>query len=270
MSELLTLDRVCYTTADQTFALKDISLNILSNEWVSVVGANGSGKSTLAKIMMGLLDYQSGTLMFQNTVLDSTNFDRYRGEIGYVFQNPDNQFVGITVEEDIAFGLENRQVPSNEMQDKIMYALSLVEMESQAKRHIDELSGGQKQRVALASALVLEPKLLILDEAMTMIDPKSRDALLALLKRLQVEKGLTIISITHHEQELHYADRVIVLEDGHMVSDSLTDDGDVSNGLLGRGESVMNRLMQTYGAQDTSNLTVESVASWLWTSVINK
>ncbi|MBS4761338.1 ATP-binding cassette domain-containing protein [Carnobacteriaceae bacterium zg-ZUI252] len=270
MSVILQLENIGYTTSNQSFSLQNITFDVHEGEWLSVIGPNGSGKSTLSKIMMGLIDYQSGQLFFQNQVVTSQNFHDYRDQIGYVFQNPDNQFVGITVEEDIAFGLENRQVPSEQMADKIKDILNLVDMTAYAQTAIDELSGGQKQRVALASAMVLNPKVLILDEATTMIDPQSRQELFQVLKKIQVEKGVAIVSVTHDRQELSFSDRIVSLNNGQVI-DIIDAKQYQYTAHAGLTKSVVDAVVERFSLfqqQETINLSIESVVNELWTSYI--
>lgn len=275
MTTLMSMSNVSFCYDDTTKGIHNVSLTINKGEWVTIVGQNGSGKSTLGKVMMGLLPLQHGEMYFENDRIGLTHEKISHPEIAYVFQNPDNQFVGITVEEDIAFGLENRQVPSEEMQMRIDAILKAVCMSEFAKSNCDELSGGQKQRVAIASALALYPKLLILDEATTMLDPVARLDLLHLLKELQQQFHFSVLAITHHRQELPYSDKIVVMSEGsivkvvnnnEIVDDTLNDYG-VEQSLAQQLSSALHLKNRTTPQQEKS---VESMAEWIWTSYLKK
>ncbi|KRL00305.1 energy-coupling factor ABC transporter ATP-binding protein [Liquorilactobacillus capillatus] len=201
----------------QKKALSHINLKVAAGEWLAVIGHNGSGKSTLAKLIDGLLTPQSGTIRVAGTELTPTTLWDIRKNIGMVFQNPDNQFVGANVEEDVAFGLENQGVPRNEMLKRVKKALVSVGMLNFAQHEPARLSGGQKQRVALAGVIALQPRIIIMDEATSMLDPEGRRDIIQLLKSLNKEKGFTVISITHDIEEASLAQRVVVIDDGTLV-----------------------------------------------------
>ena len=198
--------------------LKNISFSIREGSYVSIIGHNGSGKSTLAKLMIGLLAPNDGEIIISGTALNRSSINDIRSKIGLVFQNPDNQFIGATVEDDIAFGLENRRVPRNEMQDIIYFYASRVGMEKFLNNEPSHLSGGQKQRVAIAGALALKPEILILDEATSMLDPKGKNDIKELIADMRKQdKGLTILSITHDIEEAFLSDEVIVMSKGEIA-----------------------------------------------------
>lgn len=200
-------------------ALDDISVQIEAGQFVAILGQNGCGKSTLAKHMNALLSLQEGSLKVSD--IDVTNADdlwELRRLCGMVFQNPDNQFVSSIVEEDIAFGLENYDVPDEEIPAKVQAALALVDMEDYARYAPHSLSGGQKQRIALAGVLAMEPDVLIFDEATSMLDPKGRGELLATIEKLR-RLGKTILFITHHIEETISADRILLLQEGRLIAD---------------------------------------------------
>lgn len=200
----------------------DFALDIKEGEWISILGKNGSGKSTLAKIIMGLLEIQEGSIYIKDKLLNNENINEIRQKIGMVFQNPDNQFVGVTVEDDVAFGLENMQVDPKDMDDIIENALSIVGMSDFRKKEPHNLSGGQKQRVAMASVLALNPEIIILDEATSMLNPQGRNQVLAVLADLKIKNpNLTVIMITHDMDEAMLTDRVVVINDGKIVSDGI-------------------------------------------------
>ncbi len=205
--------------------LKNINLEITDGEFVAILGHNGSGKSTLAKILVGLnsleeLDedgknYNSGEIIIDNLVLNSNNINAIRKNIGIVFQNPDNQFVGVTVKDDIAFGLENRCISADKMEKIIEEYSKIVGMDKFLDRNPEQLSGGQKQRVAIASVLAFKPNIVIFDEATSMLDPLGVKEVNDVINDLKGMK--TILSITHNLNEAIKADRIIVLNKGEIV-----------------------------------------------------
>ncbi|MBU0278018.1 energy-coupling factor transporter ATPase [Gemella sp. zg-1178] len=197
--------------------LKNISFEISKGEWVSILGNNGSGKSTIAKLITAQYEKNSGQICLDNKIYSRENLEYIRNNIAIVFQNPDNQFVGATVEEDIAFGLENRNIDSKLMDKIISEVLDVVDMKDFRKKEPKDLSGGQKQRVAIASALALKPKILILDEASSMLDPEAREKILKYLKKINVNHNITIISISHDVEELVYSDSVILMNNGALI-----------------------------------------------------
>ena len=213
---------VSFTYPDTEKAILDqISFKIKRGSWTSLIGHNGSGKSTISKLINGLLLPDSannsritvlGMTLNQKTVWD------VREKVGIVFQNPDNQFVGATVGNDVAFGLENRAVPREQMVKIVRKVLADVGMLDYIDAEPANLSGGQKQRVAIAGILAVEPKIIILDESTSMLDPKGREQVLKIIKHLKKEKNLTVISITHDIDEANMADDVIVLNDGKILA----------------------------------------------------
>lgn len=194
-----------------------ISFSIEKGEYVAILGHNGSGKSTIAKLMIGLLEKKAGTIIVNNKELNLENLYKIRGDIGIVFQNPDNQFIGATVRDDIAFGLENICVDPREMDTIINTYASKVGMAEFLDHEPTKLSGGQKQRVAIAGILAMAPSIIILDEATSMLDPIGKREINALVKELNKEKDITIISITHDIEEAKHADKVILLNDGKII-----------------------------------------------------
>ncbi len=204
---------------DASFTLKDVSFNIPKGQWTSIVGHNGSGKSTIAKLMIGIEKVKSGEIFYNNQAITDDNFEKLRKDIGIVFQNPDNQFVGSIVKYDVAFGLENHAVPHDEMHRRVSEALEQVDMLERADYEPNALSGGQKQRVAIASVLALNPSVIILDEATSMLDPDARQNLLDLVRKVKSEHNITIISITHDLSEAMEADHVIVMNKGTVYKE---------------------------------------------------
>lgn len=200
-------------------SLTDVSLEIKEGEWVAIIGPNGSGKSTLAKIMNGLLVPAAGQVTIKDLTIDEETVWEARRSVGMVFQNPDNQFVGSTVEDDVAFGLENNGVPRQEMIRRIEEALTEVRMSEFRDKEPARLSGGQKQRVALASILALRPDIIILDEATSMLDPNGRQEVIAAIRKIKERFNLTVISITHDLDEASLADRILMMQGGCLVQD---------------------------------------------------
>ncbi|HHC7444089.1 TPA: energy-coupling factor transporter ATPase [Staphylococcus aureus] len=205
--------------SDASFTLKDVSFSIPKGQWTSIVGHNGSGKSTITKLMIGIEKVKSGEIFYNNQTITDDNFEKLRKDIGIVFQNPDNQFVGSIVKYDVAFGLENHAVPHDEMHRRVGEALKQVDMLERADYEPNALSWGQKQRVAIASVLALNPSVIILDEATSMLDPDARQNLLDLVRKVKSEHNITIISITHDLSEAMEADHVIVMNKGTVYKE---------------------------------------------------
>ena len=212
---ILEIKNVSFEYNEDLQALKDVSLSVEKGEFLCILGHNGSGKSTLAKLIMGLRATTSGEIYIGGALLNIDTVENIREKLGIVFQNPDNQFVGITVRDDIAFGLENRNVPRAEILDKIDYYSKLIGVDHLLHRDPSSLSGGEKQRVAIASVLACEPEIIIFDESTSMLDPKNAEELLSVIKTLKGNK--TIIYITHNLEEALLADRVIVMNKGEIV-----------------------------------------------------
>ena len=199
-------------------AIDDVSFAVEKGSFVAILGHNGSGKSTLSKLIVGLLEKNKGQIFFDDEEMDKKTIKKLQTKTALVFQNPDNQFIGATVEDDIAFGLENKCFPHDKMQEEINHFAESVNMLDYLKKEPSNLSGGQKQRVALAGALVLRPEILILDEATSMLDPKGKSTVRKIIDRIHQENPeLTIISITHDIDEALLADQVFILSKGKLV-----------------------------------------------------
>ena len=214
-------DSVCYQYEDAEQAAVDhVSLNIEKGSFVAVLGHNGSGKSTLAKLMNALYLPTEGRVLVcgMDTAQEEQSW-KVRRHAGMVFQNPDNQIVANVVREDVAFGLENLGVPQEDMVQRIDEALAAVRMSERAASAPHMLSGGQKQRVAVAGVLAMQPEVMILDEATAMLDPSGRADVLKTVRRLNRERGMTVLWITHFMEEAAVADRVVVLDKGHVAMD---------------------------------------------------
>ncbi|MCM3620454.1 energy-coupling factor ABC transporter ATP-binding protein [Sutcliffiella horikoshii] len=204
--------------------LQNINLKVEQGEWTAIVGHNGSGKSTLARILNGLQLPTEGTVMVQGVRLTEETIWDIRRQVGMVFQNPDNQFVGSTVEDDVAFGLENIGVPREEMLTRVAEGIQKVGMESFLTQEPHQLSGGQKQRVAIAGLIALRPSIIILDEATSMLDPIGRKEVIDTIEELRQEVGVTVISITHDLEEAARADRIIVMNAGEVFGEGTPDE----------------------------------------------
>lgn len=209
-----------YKENQNYYDVKDITFHVKRGEWLSIVGHNGSGKSTTVRLIDGLLEAESGEIVIDGQRLTEENVWNIRRQIGMVFQNPDNQFVGATVEDDIAFGLENQGLSRQEMKKRVEEALALVGMLDFKKREPARLSGGQKQRVAIAGVVALRPAILILDEATSMLDPEGRRELIGTVKGIRKDYDMTVISITHDLEEVAMSDRVLVMKKGEIESTS--------------------------------------------------
>ena len=209
-----------YKESQEYYDVKDITFHVKRGEWLSIVGHNGSGKSTTVRLIDGLLEAESGEIVIDGQRLTEENIWNIRRQIGMVFQNPDNQFVGATVEDDVAFGLENQGLSRQEMKKRVEEALALVGMLDFKKREPARLSGGQKQRVAIAGVVALRPAILILDEATSMLDPEGRRELIETVKGIRKDYDMTVISITHDLEEVAMSDRVLVMKKGSIESTS--------------------------------------------------
>ena len=209
-----------YKESQEYYDVKDITFHVKRGEWLSIVGHNGSGKSTTVRLIDGLLEAESGEIVIDDRRLTEENVWNIRRQIGMVFQNPDNQFVGATVEDDVAFGLENQGLSRQEMKKRVEEALDLVGMLDFKKREPARLSGGQKQRVAIAGVVALRPAILILDEATSMLDPEGRRELIETVKGIRKDYDMTVISITHDLEEVAMSDRVLVMKKGEIESTS--------------------------------------------------
>lgn len=258
-------------------ALNNVSLSINKGEWIALIGPNGSGKSTLAKMINGLLVPSSGTVSVKGLSLSDETVWDIRKAVGMVFQNPDNQFVGATVEDDVAFGLENHGVPREEMKERILEALEQVRMLEFLKSEPARLSGGQKQRVAIASVIALRPDIIILDEATAMLDPQGRFEVIEAVRKIKEKYQLTVISITHDLDEAAYADRVVVLNQGQVVRQ------DAPNKIFQSGDSLMEmglgvpfgqklKELLIKGGLDLPNhyLSEEELLKWITQSYLTK
>lgn len=219
MDHIIEVKDLTFSYENQKNTIDHISFQIERGSYVAILGHNGSGKSTIAKLLIGLLESQSGLITVNGYPLNLENLYKVREHIGIVFQNPDNQFIGATVRDDIAFGLENMCVPSNKMNEMIQTYAKKVAMEDFLDHEPTKLSGGQKQRVAIAGILAMAPSIVILDEATSMLDPIGKREINQLVKDLNKNEKITVISITHDIEEAKEADQVILLNEGKIVDD---------------------------------------------------
>ena len=252
-----------YKESQEYYDVKDITFHVKRGEWLSIVGHNGSGKSTTVRLIDGLLEAESGEIVIDGQRLTEENVWNIRRQIGMVFQNPDNQFVGATVEDDVAFGLENQGLSRPEMKKRVEEALDLVGMLDFKKREPARLSGGQKQRVAIAGVVALRPAILILDEATSMLDPEGRRELIDTVKGIRKDYDMTVISITHDLEEVAMSDRVLVMKKGSIESTSSPRDLFSRNDLdqIGLDDPFANQLknsLNQHGYDLTENYLTES------------
>ncbi|MEY8597744.1 energy-coupling factor transporter ATPase [Mammaliicoccus lentus] len=209
---------------DEPTALENVTFNIKRGKWTSIVGHNGSGKSTIAKLLMGINNNYEGDIIVKDIKVSEENIDEVRKHIGIVFQNPDNQFIGSTVEYDVAFGMENQGIEYSLMHtivDQVLTEVGMLEMKTFEPSH---LSGGQKQRVAIAGILAMSPDVIILDEATAMLDPEGKESIMNLIKTIQDERHLTVISITHDLEEAVEADEIIVMNKGKVYKQDVPEE----------------------------------------------
>lgn len=262
---------------NDTDAIRNVSLDIKRGEWIAIIGPNGSGKSTLAKIINGLIVPYAGEVFINQQLLNEETVWEARRAVGMVFQNPDNQFVGSTVEDDVAFGLENNGIPREEMITRIDEALAQVRMSNFKRHEPARLSGGQKQRVALASIIALRPDIVILDEATAMLDPLGRREVMNAIQELKQRFNLTVISITHDIDEASHADRIFVMSEGQLIKqDKPANIFALGDELVGLGLDVpfaqkLKEAMARRGVELPADyLNEEALLEWLTKSYLTK
>lgn len=262
---------------NDTDAIRNVSLDIKRGEWIAIIGPNGSGKSTLAKIINGLIVPYAGEVFINQQLLNEETVWEARRAVGMVFQNPDNQFVGSTVEDDVAFGLENNGIPREEMITRIDEALAQVRMSNFKRHEPARLSGGQKQRVALASIIALRPDIVILDEATAMLDPLGRREVMNAIQELKQRFNLTVISITHDIDEASHADRIFVMSEGQLIKqDEPANIFALGDELVGLGLDVpfaqkLKEAMARRGVEMPADyLNEEALLEWLTKSYLTK
>ncbi|MBH0171703.1 MAG: energy-coupling factor ABC transporter ATP-binding protein [Bacillota bacterium] len=273
MENIITVKDVTFSyPGEETPTLKGVSLDVHKGEWLSIVGHNGSGKSTLAKMLNGLLLPSEGAVnVSQYTTGLPDDIWEVRRLVGMVFQNPDNQFVGTSVQDDIAFGLENFGVPRDEMVKRINESVARVGMEAFLNQEPHQLSGGQKQRVAIAGILAQKPSVIVLDEATSMLDPIGRIEVIDTVRELNKKEGITVISITHDLEEALSADRVVVMKMGEKAAEGVPEDIFQQRELLKSAgldlpfSLKLSEALRHQGVElDKSYLTQEELVNALW------
>ncbi len=230
---MITFENVTFKyNMNEPYALENVSFQVEDGQWLSILGHNGSGKSTIAKLLIGLLEAQQGSIYYNGVKLTEDTVDAVRKNVGIVFQNPDNQFVGYNVRYDIAFGMENHQIPRKEMLEKILEFSTKVDMQDFLDREPQTLSGGQKQRVAIAGILALNCDIIILDEATSMLDPEGTKEITDLIIELKEKYNKTIIMITHDLALANRSDYILVLKNGHVIKEGKPKDVFIDRELL--------------------------------------
>lgn len=267
---ILEVKNITYSYDDKHNAVDEVSFKVDKGAYVTLIGHNGSGKSTIAKMISGLLPLKSGEILIDGLILNEENIHDIRAKLGIVFQNPDNQFIGSTVRDDMAFGLENYQVESAKMDDIINRYASMVNMEAYLDKEPSNLSGGQKQRVAIAGILAMSPEIIIFDEATSMLDPKGKAEIKEVIYDLHEKYDITIISITHDIEEALNSDYVIVMNQGKIYkagkpSEVFSD----TNGLLKIGLDIpftykIKEELRQYGIKVGEYKDIEGLVEALW------
>lgn len=226
MNKILEVENLVfkYEKESEVNQLNGVSFSVARGEWVSIIGQNGSGKSTTARLIDGLFEEFEGIVKIDGEVLTADNVWQLRQKIGMVFQNPDNQFVGATVEDDVAFGMENQGIPREEMIQRVDEALAAVNMLDFKTREPARLSGGQKQRVAVAGIIALRPEIIILDESTSMLDPTGRAEIMRVIHEIKDRYHLTVLSITHDLDEAAGSDRILVMRAGEIIKEATPSD----------------------------------------------
>lgn len=279
MNEIIELRNVTfsYSEEDARPALNNVSLTINQGEWIAIIGPNGSGKSTLAKTINGLIEANSGEVIIEGTTLNAETVWDVRKKIGMVFQNPDNQFVGSTVQDDVAFGLENVGIPREEMVKRVADAVAAVNMANFMDKEPARLSGGQKQRVAIAGIVALSPDIIILDEATTMLDPEGRHEVIETIQKIKEKENLTVISITHDIDEAAKANRIFVMEAGQLKRIGTPEEiFSLGKEIIDIGldipfpEKLKYQLKRQGLEVPEEYLTEEGMVNWLWTLLSKK
>ncbi len=274
MEEIVQLNNISFSYSEEDLrpALNNVSLSINRGEWIAVIGPNGSGKSTLAKTINGLIEADAGEVIIGGTKLTEESVWDVRRKVGMVFQNPDNQFVGSTVQDDVAFGLENIGVPREEMLERVAKAVKVVNMADFMDKEPARLSGGQKQRVAIAGIIALAPDIIILDEATTMLDPKGRREVIETIQQLKKEQNLTVISITHDIDEAAKANRIFVMQAGELKRIGTPEEIFAAGAdIIDMGldipfpEKLKYQLARQGLDVPAEYLTEERMVDWLWT-----
>ncbi|MFP4077652.1 MAG: energy-coupling factor transporter ATPase [Candidatus Izemoplasmataceae bacterium] len=260
---MIEMKDLTFSYQEGTPAIKDVSLDVKKGEWLTILGHNGSGKSTLSKLLIGLLKAEEGSIKVDGITLSEKTVYDIRRKIGIVFQNPDNQFVGVTVRDDIAFGLENLCVDRETMIDRVDEYAKKVDMFEFLDKEPQALSGGQKQRVAIAGILAMQTDVIIFDEATAMLDPKGRKTILDYIKRLN-DEGVTIITITHDMRESVMSDRIAVLKDGKVLKVGPTKDVLLDKETLESSNLELLLPLEVMHTLEKKNIDHPDLKEYLW------
>ncbi|MCF7925062.1 MAG: energy-coupling factor transporter ATPase [Candidatus Izimaplasma sp.] len=266
---MITVEHVSFDYHSQPDVLKDVSFTIDKGRWVSILGHNGSGKSTLAKLIVGLLKAKEGSITVDGIVLNEETVYQVRKKVGIVFQNPDNQFVGVTVEDDIAFGMENLCFTREEITKRIDKYAKQVGMEDYLSKEPHQLSGGQKQRVAIAGILAMDTDIIIFDEATSMLDPIGRDEILAFMQQLK-HQGKTIITITHDMKEAVLSDEIIDLKEGQLLTHDKTKKVLQDKVTLNKSNLELLPSLKLYHKIKEAGIVNEELRDYLWQLSLQK
>lgn len=266
---IIEIKDLSFSYNENTPVLQDVTLTIEKGSWVSILGHNGSGKSTLSKLIIGLLKADKGSIVVDGLLLNEETVHEVRKKIGIVFQNPDNQFVGVTVEDDIAFGMENLCFEREDMIERIDTYAKVVNMEKYLKKEPHNLSGGQKQRVAIAGILAMDTDIIIFDEATSMLDPKGRDEMMSTIKKLN-NNGTTVISITHDMKEAVYSDTIVVLKEGKVLREGPTKSILSDKETLNSSNLELLLPLKLLYLLDEENIYDEELTRYLWQLSLNK
>ena len=257
-------------------AVENVSFSIKEGSYTTIIGHNGSGKSTIAKLLIGLLEKDHGNIFVDGEELTYESLFHIRNKVGIVFQNPDNQFIGATVADDIAFGLENHQVPTEKMQSIIEEYAKKVKMTRYLQSEPTRLSGGQKQRVAIAGVLAMQPSIIIFDESTSMLDPQGKAEINELIQQIHKDSKITMVSITHDIEVVSKSDHVIVMDKGHVVMEGKPEE------ILVKEKELLNLHLDIPFALKFVNalkeeqvelspcITMERVVEELWQSALKK
>lgn len=261
---MIQVKNLTFSYNGQDEALKNVNLTIKKGSFTAIIGHNGSGKSTLAKCLVGLLRPSEGDIAIDEVSLTESNIQSIRKKIGIVFQNPDNQFVGVTVRHDIAFGLENQRIASREMESRVLMYAKKVGMENFLNKEPHQLSGGQKQRVAIASALAMEQDIIILDEATSMLDPEGVKNIMDIVEALNKEDKKTIIMITHDLRLAKHADQIIVMKNGETIAEGKPEDIYNNSELLSSTQLLLPFELELYQLAQNNQGISKAIKEALW------
>lgn len=269
INNIIDIEHVSFHYNAERPVLKDVSLSIKEGEFVGIIGHNGSGKSTLAKLLVGLEIPNEGVIKIKGQVFNEESYNALHDSLGIVFQNPDNQFVGTTVRDDIAFGLENRQIDQPTMEKMVEEYAAKVSMTQYLDHNPEQLSGGEKQRVAIAGVLAINPDIIIFDEATSMLDPVGQREVNEIIRTIKGKK--TMLFITHSIKEVFDADRIVVMDKGQIVLNGKPEEVFKENEILKRCRlATIPALELAYALKDESLKRKAEVEDALWDIAFQK